>query len=236
MIVLDAIRNENIIPFFQPIVDVKTNKCEINELLMRIELNEEILPAGKFIETAESLGIVHKMDYIVIEKAFERIKATNYKGLLFINLSPKALIIGEFINKIVNLTDIYEIDKSQIVFEITERETVKSFSLLEKFVQNLKLEGFSFAIDDFGSGFSSFHYIKRFPIDYIKIDGDFIVNIHKDEKDLAFVKSIVALAKDLKVKTIAEFVENEEILKFLQDIEVDFAQGYHLGKPEKDFT
>ncbi len=235
MIVLDAIRNENIIPFFQPIVDIKTNKCAINELLMRIELNEEILPAGKFIETAESLGIVHKMDYIVIEKAFEKIKATNYKGLLFINLSPKALIIGEFINKIVNLTDIYEIDKSQIVFEITERETVKSFSLLEKFVQNLKLEGFSFAIDDFGSGFSSFHYIKRFPIDYIKIDGDFIVNIHKDEKDLAFVKSIVALAKDLNVKTIAEFVENEEILKFLQDIEVDFAQGYHLGKPAENF-
>ncbi|XPV67409.1 MAG: putative bifunctional diguanylate cyclase/phosphodiesterase [Halarcobacter sp.] len=236
MIVLDAIRNENIIPHFQPIVDVKTGVCEINELLMRIEIDDEILPAGRFIETAESLGIVHKMDYIVIEKAFEKIKETNYKGLLFVNLSPKALIIGEFINKIVNLTNIYEIDKSQIVFEITERETVKSFSLLEKFVQNLKLEGFSFAIDDFGSGFSSFHYIKRFPIDYIKIDGDFIVNIHKDEKDYAFVKSIVALAKDLNVKTIAEFVENEEILKFLKDIDINFAQGYHLGKPNKNLS
>jgi len=235
MIVLDAIRNENIIPYFQPIVDVKSGECEINELLMRIQIDEEILPAGRFIETAESLGIVHKMDYIVIEKAFERIKKTNYKGLLFVNLSPKALIIGEFINKIVKLTNLYEIDKSQIVFEITERETVKSFSLLEKFVQNLKMEGFSFAIDDFGSGFSSFHYIKRFPIDYIKIDGDFIVNIHKDEKDYAFVKSIVALAKDLKVKTIAEFVENEEILEFLKEIEVDFAQGYHLGKPAENF-
>ena len=231
MIVLDAIKNEKIVPHFQPIVNVKTGTTEINELLMRIELDGEMISAGKFIETAESLGIVHQMDYIVIEKAFQKIKETDYKGLLFINLSPKALMIGEFIKKVVKLTVTYNINRDNIVFEITERETVKSFALLEKFVQNLKIEGFSFAIDDFGSGFSSFHYIKRFPIDYIKIDGDFIVNIHKDKKDLAFVKSIISLAKELEVKTVAEFVENEEILEFLQKIDVDYAQGFYLGKP-----
>lgn len=234
MIVLDAIKNEKIIPYFQPIMNTATNKVEINELLMRIEIDNEILTAGRFIETAESLGIVHKMDYIVIEKAFKKINETNYDGILFINLSPKALIIGEFITKIVNLTHKYKINKEKIVFEITERETVKSFSLLEKFVKNLKMEGFSFAIDDFGSGFSTFHYVKRFPIDYIKIDGDFIINLNKDEKDLAFVKSIVALAKELKVSTIAEFVEDEEILKFLKDIDVTYAQGFHIGKPSPE--
>ncbi|ADG94705.1 diguanylate cyclase/phosphodiesterase [Arcobacter nitrofigilis DSM 7299] len=234
MLVLNAIKNENIIPHFQPIVNLKTNKCEINELLMRIEIDGEYLPAAKFIETAEALGIVHKMDYMVIEKAFAKINETNYQGLLFINLSPKALIISEFINKIVVLAHNYNINRDNIVFEITERETVKSFSLLERFVQNLKLQGFSFAIDDFGSGFSSFHYIKKFPIDYIKIDGDFIINITKDKKDVAFVKSIVALAKELKVKTIAEFVENEEILEFLKNIDIDYVQGYHIGKPNKE--
>jgi EAL domain-containing protein (putative c-di-GMP-specific phosphodiesterase class I) len=234
MLVLNAIKNENIIPHFQPIVNLKTNECEINELLMRIEIDGEYLPAAKFIETAEALGIVHKMDYMVIEKAFAKINETNYQGLLFINLSPKALIISEFINKIVVLAHNYNINRDNIVFEITERETVKSFSLLERFVQNLKLQGFSFAIDDFGSGFSSFHYIKKFPIDYIKIDGDFIINITKDKKDVAFVKSIVALAKELKVKTIAEFVENEEILEFLKDIDIDYVQGYHIGKPNKE--
>ncbi len=236
MIVLDAIKNEKIVPHFQPIMNVKTGTVEINELLMRIELDGEMISAGKFIETAESLGIVHQMDYIVIEKAFQKIKETNYEGILFINLSPKALMIGEFIKKVVKLTVTYNINRDNIVFEITERETVKSFTLLEKFVQNLKLEGFSFAIDDFGSGFSSFHYIKRFPIDYIKIDGDFIVNIHKDKKDLAFVKSIVSLAQELGVKTVAEFVENEEILEFLQQIDIDYAQGFHLGKPSIDFV
>ncbi len=233
MIVLDAIKNEKIVAHFQPIINVQTGVTEINELLMRIELDGEMISAGKFIETAESLGIVHQMDYIVIEKAFQKINETGYNGLLFINLSPKALMIGEFIKKVVKLTVTYNINRDNIVFEITERETVKSFSLLEKFVQNLKIEGFSFAIDDFGSGFSSFHYIKRFPIDYIKIDGDFIVNIHKDKKDLAFVKSIVSLAKELEVKTIAEFVENEEILEFLKQIDIDYAQGFHIAKPSE---
>lgn len=231
IIVLDAIKHEKIIPHFQPIMSTATNKIEINELLMRIDLDGDIISAGKFIETAESLGIVHQMDYMVIEAAFKKIKEVKYKGLLFINLSPKALMIGEFINKIVHLTTQYDINRDQIVFEITERETVKSFSLLEKFVQNLKIEGFSFAIDDFGSGFSSFHYIKRFPIDYLKIDGDFIVNINKDKKDLAFVRSIVSLAKELNIKVVAEFVENEEILQFLKDANIEYAQGYFIGKP-----
>ncbi len=236
MVVLDAIKNEKIIPHFQPIMNTLSGEVEINELLMRIEIDNQTLTAGKFIETAESLGIVHKMDYIVIEKAFKKIHETNYDGILFINLSPKALIIGEFIEKVVKLTSKYNINKEKIVFEITERETVKSFSLLEKFVQNLKLEGFRFAIDDFGSGFSTFHYVKRFPIDYIKIDGDFIVNISKDKKDLAFVKSIVSLAKDLEVKTVAEFVENEDILTFLKEIEVDYSQGFHIGKPSAELA
>ncbi|MFT7860852.1 MAG: GGDEF domain-containing phosphodiesterase, partial [Sulfurimonas sp.] len=231
IVVLDAIKQKKIVPYFQPIMDIKRDKIEINELLMRIEVDDEILSAGRFIETAEALGVVHQMDYMVIEAAFEKIQKTGYKGILFINLSPKALMIGEFINKIVLLSAQYKIERANIVFEITERETVKSFALLEKFVQNLKLEGFSFAIDDFGSGFSSFHYIKRFPIDYIKIDGDFIVNIHKDKKDLAFVKSIISLAKELEVKTVAEFVESEEIMKFVKEIDIDYVQGYHVGKP-----
>jgi len=176
------------------------------------------------------------MDYIVIEKAFRKIRETGYAGYLFINLSPRSLIIGEFIDNITSLVHTYGIEKSKIVFEITERETVKSFALLEKFVQNLKMEGFNFAIDDFGSGFSTFHYIKKFPIDYIKIDGEFILNIHKDEKDLAFVKSIVALAKELNVKTIAEFVENEEVMHFLKEIGIDFAQGFHIARPSDKFT
>ena len=229
--VLEAIRNKRIVPHFQPIMRLKDRSVGIYELLMRIEIDDKIYNAQHFIETAESLGVIHQMDYLVIEAAFMQIRENGYDGLLFINLSPKALIINEFIGKINTLAHTYGIDKSKIVFEITERETIKSFSLLEKFVFNLKLEGYRFAIDDFGSGFSSFHYIKKFPIDYIKIDGDFILNIDSDRKDLAFVKSIVSLAKELEVETVAEYVENEKIQEFLEAIEIDYVQGYHIGRP-----
>ena len=234
--VLEAIRERRIVPHFQPIMRIADRQVEICELLMRIDVDGTLYSANHFIETAESLGVIHQMDYLVIERAFEQMRDGGYVGLLFINLSPKALIINEFIGKINTLIHTYGIAKERIVFEITERETVKSFSLLEKFVFNLKLEGYRFAIDDFGSGFSSFHYIKKFPIDYIKIDGDFIVNIDKDAKDLAFVKSIVSLARELGVETVAEFVESEAILEFLERIDVDYAQGYHVGKPQPSLS
>ncbi len=233
----DAIKKGQIIPYFQPIQSSQSNKdgLIIHELLMRIKQDDKIISAFEFIEIAESMGLINTMDLMVIEKAFETINQKNYQGILFINLSPKSLIVGDFINKINNLVTQYNIQKEKIVFEITERETVKNFSLLEKFVQNLKSEGYKFAIDDFGSGFSSFHYIKKFPIDYLKIDGDFIININEDEKDKAFVNSIVTLAKELNVQTIAEFVESESCIETLEQMELDYYQGYHIGKPHEDF-
>ncbi|UTJ05504.1 putative bifunctional diguanylate cyclase/phosphodiesterase [Arcobacter roscoffensis] len=237
LLLLNAIENNQIYPYFQPIKPSPSNENDviIHELLMRIKHEDKIISAYEFIEIAEARGLINKMDLIVIEKAFEQIKKTNYKGLLFINLSPKSLIVGDFINKINDLVKEYEIQKDHIVFEITERETVKNFSLLERFVQNLKAEGYKFAIDDFGSGFSSFHYIKKFPIDYLKIDGDFIININKDEKDKAFVNSISTLAQELNVKTIAEFVENQEIVETLDTLNIDYCQGYHMGRPALEF-
>ncbi|MDX9796564.1 MAG: bifunctional diguanylate cyclase/phosphodiesterase [Arcobacteraceae bacterium] len=232
-----AIENDQIVPFFQPIQMSKNNKngVVIHELLMRIQQDDKLISAFEFIEIAEMMGLINKMDLMVIKKAFQKINETNYQGILFINLSPKSLVVSDFIAKINNLVEEYHIDKEKIVFEITERETVKNFSLLEKFVQNLKAEGFKFAIDDFGSGFSSFHYIKKFPIDYLKVDGDFIININNDHKDKAFVHSIVTLAQELNIQTIAEFVESEEIVEILDDMGVDYYQGYHIGKPNQEF-
>ncbi|MGM0519525.1 MAG: putative bifunctional diguanylate cyclase/phosphodiesterase [Campylobacterota bacterium] len=236
-LLISAIENDEIYPYFQPIRPTNESSDEviIHELLMRIKHDNKVISANEFIEMAESRGLINKMDLMVIEKAFKKIKETCYKGALFINLSPKTLIVGDFINKVSDLVDKYEIDKNIIVFEITERETVKNFSLLEAFVKNLKAEGFKFAIDDFGSGFSSFHYIKKFPIDYLKIDGDFILSLNKDKKDKAFVNSISTLAKELNVQTIAEFVESQEIQDTLKDLDITYCQGYHIGKPSENF-
>ena len=235
-LLIKAIENDEIHPYFQPIMPSSSkNNLVIHELLMRINQDGRIVSAYEFIEIAEARGLINTMDLMVIEKAFKEIQRTNYEGILFINLSPKSLIVGDFINKINGFVNKYDIKREKIVFEITERETVKNFSLLEKFVHNLKSDGYKFAIDDFGSGFSSFHYIKKFPIDYVKIDGDFIININNDEKDRAFVNSIVTLAKELKIHTIAEFVENEEIVEVLNELEIDYYQGFHIGKPSEKF-
>ena len=229
--VLDALEEQRIVPYFQPIVSLESGEVAIHELLMRIDLGDRIVPAGEFIDIAESIGVVHKMDYLLIEKAFQQMHAQQYKGMLFVNLSPKSLIIGEFISRVRHLALDYEIEPKRIVFELTERETVSNMALLERFVQDLKLEGFNFAIDDFGSGFSSFHYIKHFPIDVIKIEGEFIRNMLIDDKDMAFVKSIVTLAHSLGIQTVAEFVEDQDVMDAIRELGIDYGQGYFIGRP-----
>ncbi|MCK9473543.1 bifunctional diguanylate cyclase/phosphodiesterase [Sulfurimonas sp.] len=236
LLLMDAVTNNRIVPYFQPIQTTISGKNEIHELLMRIEVDGKVISAYEFIEVAESMSIINRMDLMVIENAFIKMQAENYQGILFINLSPKSLIVGNYADSITQLITQYDISKDNVVFEITERETVKNFSLLEKFVMNLKMAGYKFAIDDFGSGFSSFHYIKKFPIDYLKIDGEFIININKDKKDKAFVHSILTLAKELNVKTVAEYVEDEEIVKTLKEMGVDYLQGFHIGRPQNNFT
>ena len=226
-----ALDEGRIVPFFQPIVHSRTGEVLIHELLMRIQIGQRIVAAQEFIEEAEAMGLAHKMDYQLIEKAFGQIREQGYRGILFVNLSPKALIVGEFISRIPRLAREYEIEPNRIVFEITERETVSNLSLLEKFVFDLKTAGFSFAIDDFGSGYSSFQYIKRFPVDYIKIEGEFIRNVLVDPEYKAFTKSIVTLAQELNIQTIAEYVEDQPILDAVLEFGIDYAQGYHIGRP-----
>jgi EAL domain-containing protein (putative c-di-GMP-specific phosphodiesterase class I) len=224
---------DKVIPFFQPISRVSDGTVEMYELLMGIEHEGKILPAAQFIDMAENMGIISQLDYINMEKAFQEIQRTGYQGKLFINLSPKSLILNEFLRKVRTFAAEYEIAPERIVFEITERETVKNTALLEKFVKELKFEGFKFAIDDFGAGFSTFHYIKLFPVDYIKIEGEFIRNAPKNDVDRAFVKCIISLAKDLQIETIAEMIEDEEILDTVKELGATYGQGYHIQAPEQ---
>lgn len=233
VLVNDAIENRSVVPVFQPIQPNGDDLAAV-EVLSRIQLPDNtLMTAGEFIEIAESMGKVHLMDYIVMEKAFERMQATGFEGLLFINLSPRSILVRDFLKTLKELTNRYQLDPGRIVFEITERDTVKNMGLLENFVHNLKDYGYLLAIDDFGSGFSSFHYLKYLPIDFVKIEGDFIANMANDPRDMAFVVSITDLAKKLNLKTVAEFVENEEVLRMVKEVGIDYAQGFHVGRPSR---
>ncbi|WP_457599884.1 EAL domain-containing protein [Hydrogenivirga sp.] len=232
ILVLDSLNRRLIKPFFQPIVDLKTGEVVANEALMRI--GNENLPAGEFIEVAENLGIITRMDMVLYEEVFKKMRAQGYTKAIFLNLSSKALLMENFVSNIESMLGDYDIEPEKVVFELTERESVKSIELVEKFTKSLRESGIKFAIDDFGSGFSSFHYLKKIPADYVKIEGDFVRDIVSDWRDRTFINSIVALAKGMGIKTVAEYVESKEILEALREAGVDCGQGFYFGKPSPE--
>jgi len=238
LLILDALRGQKqrkIVPFFQPIVDVRSRKVLAHEVLTRIIVDDRIIPAADFIEAAENMGAIGKIDYQLIEQAFRIVKEKKHSGTLFLNLSPKALIIKEFIPTIRSLFRDYDVQPDSMVFEITERDTVKNIRLIEEFVRKLKDDGFRFAIDDFGSGYSSLQYLRSFPVDYLKVDGEFIRHLPgKGAVDRKIVASIADLAERIGIKTIAEYVETEDILGAVAEVGIHYAQGYYIRRPSPD--
>ena len=234
IMILDALqqRKKKIVPFFQPIINVKDRSIMAHEVLTRIIVDDRVIPAADFIEAAESMGAIGKIDYQLIEQAFIMVKQKNYTGTLFLNLSPKAMVIKEFMPTVRALFRDYGINPGDMVFEITERDTVKNMRLFETFVHTLRDEGFRFAIDDFGAGYSSFQYLKNFPVDYIKVDGEFIRTMCSNGSMVReIVTSIASLASRLNIKSIAEFVESESILNEVDSAGIDYAQGYFIQQP-----
>lgn len=234
VMVLEAIEARRVVPFFQPILAVAENRIVAYEVLSRIELNGDVIRADEFVEIAEKMGVIHRLDMLVIEQALTTLAARGHAGEIFINLSPRALVLKEFARDLRRLIEASGIAPHNIVFEITERDTVKSLAVLERFLNDLKADGFKLAIDDFGSGFSSFHYLRRFPIDYLKIEGDFIANMLNSEKDHTFVTSIRSLAREMGITVVAEYVESAEVLDELVKLEIQCAQGYYIGRPARD--
>ena len=219
-------------PHFQPIADARSGAIVAHEVLSRVRLPDgRLLGADQFIEIAERAGVIHRLDAITMEKAFDLAQRSGYTGSLFINISPRALVPGEFFQTVRRLTRASGIDPGRIVFELTERDTVQNLALLENFARHLRLEGFRLAIDDFGSGFSSFSYLKRLPVDIIKIEGEFVADMLADPRSLAIVRSVAALAADFGIRTVAEFVESAEVLEAARTMGIDLLQGYHIGRP-----
>ncbi|MCW8883738.1 MAG: EAL domain-containing protein [Motiliproteus sp.] len=232
LMISKAVKEKAVIPYFQPLVATTNGDIYAVEVLCRIKTDDgAIMGAHEFIEIAEKLGIIHNLDFIMLEKALLQVNREGYPGKIFVNISPRSLVLSEFLPEVNRIVANANIDRARIVFEITERDTVKNMSLLEKFVCNLKAEGFKLAVDDFGSGFSSFHYLKHFPIDYVKIDGEFVANMVNNAKDHAVVRCISNLAHELNAETIAEYVESQEVLDATQAIGITYAQGYHIRRP-----
>jgi len=207
------------------------------ELLVRmLGKNGEIISPCEFLPAAENYYLSPKLDRWVIQHAAqwlsnhpERLKKLS---LCSINLSGLSFSDENMLNFILTTFDRTAIPPEKICFEVTETAAIAHINHTVSFIKKLKSKGFLFALDDFGSGLSSFAYLKNLPVDIIKIDGLFVKNMDIDGFDQAIVKSISEIGQVMGKKTIAEFVENKKILQLLRQLKVDYAQGYHIAQPK----
>lgn len=226
------IETKSIIPVFQPIINAKTGVIEKYEVLARGILDGVEISPYYFISHAESLGLISEITKIIIEKSFKIFSENNLE--FSINISEMDLLSCDFCALLFDNINLYKIDPKRITIEILENITFSNNkNKIIETIENVKNMGISIAIDDFGSDKSNFARLLSIDIDLIKIDQIFIKNICSSEDNVNIVKAIVNMAKTLNIKTVAEFVENEDIYNLVIECGVDFIQGYYVGKPEK---
>ena len=237
----DALEENRFCLYGQRIAPLNSDHAgEHVEILIRLRDEQGTLVSpGNFIPAAERFGLMPLLDRWVVSAAFASLSAfaTSSDAIQIatcaINLSGLSIGDPNFVGFVLDSFRTHAIPPSMICFEITETAAIHNLDAAARFIQNLKQLGCRFALDDFGAGMSSFGYLKRLPVDYLKIDGSFVKDMLIDPIDRAMVEMIARMAKATGKRTIAEFVESDEILAELRAIGVDYAQGYAIGAPEQ---
>jgi diguanylate cyclase (GGDEF)-like protein/PAS domain S-box-containing protein len=234
----EALLDDKFVLFAQPIQPINgTDNGKIFEILVRYQDdNGQLVPPGAFLPAAERYNLSGRVDRWVVDNVIQWLKDSSDDldklDHLAINLSGNSLGDDAILGHIVKEIRSSGVPPSKIKFEITETAAISNLIDAQMFIGTLRDIGCAFALDDFGSGLSSFGYLKNLPVDTLKIDGMFVRDILDDEIDQAMVKSINDIGHVMGKKTVAEFVENQAIVERLIELGVDYAQGYHIGKPE----
>lgn len=231
-----ALEKEQFILQFQPVVDLETFRVTGYEALLRlVDDDGQVIQPGVFLPWAERYGLIVEIDRWVLRKALEYLKIAEKKGmkdlLLGINISGHTLADPEFREILLEEWAGGRAYAEALVLEITETAAVANLAEARGFVNSVRKLGPRFSLDDFGSGFSSLSYLKHLPVEFLKIDGNFIWDIASNPVDQELVKFMVQVAKLLNKKTVAEFVEDEYTAQLLREYGVDYAQGYYFGRP-----
>jgi diguanylate cyclase (GGDEF)-like protein len=225
----EALAKDRVVPFFQPILNLRTHEIEKYETLMRIKKEKDgyYMPM-EFLEVAKHSKIYSKLSMSLIQKAFETFQISS--NGFSINLS--------YLDITNAMTSAFIIEKLEefnvgpwVIFEILESDGIENYEAISKFISQVKSYGAKIAIDDFGAGYSNFERLTQLRADFIKIDGSLIRNVHLNDEMKIIVKTIVSFAKELGIKTIAEYVHSQEVLECVKAIGVDYAQGFFIGKP-----
>jgi EAL domain-containing protein (putative c-di-GMP-specific phosphodiesterase class I) len=236
-----ALEEDRFVLYAQDIVQVdgKSDHGSHCELLVRM-LDEEgkLVPPMAFIPAAERYGLMPSIDRWVLRNAFATMArmfaqpSGDSLELCSINLSGATLGDDTFLDYVSEQFDRFALPRSRVCFEITETAAIANLDRAARFIEEMKKFGCRFSLDDFGSGMSSFGYLKHLPVDFLKIDGGFVKDMAEDPIDRAMVEAINSVGHVMGKKTIAEFVGSAEVMDALREVGVDFAQGYWVHKPE----
>ena len=225
-----AFENNNIVPYYQPIYNVNTNRIEKYESLVRL-INDDGIAISPyyFLDIAKKSKQYDRLTKIVINKTFEYFKDKDFE--FSINLTIEDIKNSDITSLILKTLDGY--DTSKVVFELVESEGIDNFAEINNFIDKVKELGCKIAIDDFGSGYSNFEYLIRLNADYIKIDGSLIKDILTNKNSEEIVSTIINFSKKQGFKTIAEFVSSKELFDKISELGIDYVQGYYIGEPKK---
>jgi len=238
--ITSAVEEERLELFYQPIIGIGKENCQSRghyELLLRMrDENGELVQPDQFIPAAERYNLMSKLDRWVIHEALTQLadrdsKSGEARFTIAINLSGTSLSEDRFLEYVIDELEKQKLPAGAVCFEITETAAISNLSRVIHFMQALKKLGCKFSLDDFGSGLSSFTYLKNLPVDYLKIDGQFIRNVAEDAVDESMVVAINQVGKAMGIETIAERVETKKVLDKLSALGVEFAQGYYIARP-----
>jgi EAL domain-containing protein (putative c-di-GMP-specific phosphodiesterase class I) len=229
-----ALANDGFELHAEPIARLTGGKATQFELLLRMRNGEGgLIPPGSFMEAAERLGLMADIDLWVAGRAIEMLaeqRALGRQLRFHVNLSGRTLGDDRLINLVRRQLRATAVNADQLVFEVTETSAIANIGEAVRFVKRLSDLGCRLAIDDFGSGFGSFYYLKHLPFDYLKIDGEFVKNCAENATDRFVIAAIVQLARGMGKITIGEFVASLETANALRDLGVDYGQGFFLGR------
>jgi c-di-GMP phosphodiesterase len=224
-----AFMHDNIEVYFQPLVNNKTLKVDKYECLVRlIEDSGKVVSPYFFLDISKKSNQYKKLTRIVLEKSFKRFENLPFE--FSVNISYEDIESNDFLDFIKSMIKKYNIS-DRVIFEILEDESIKNYQCLVLFIDEVKALGCKVAIDDFGSGYSNFEHLLKMNVDYLKIDASLIKNVATDENSYKITKTVIEFAKNLNLKTIAEYVENEEIFNIVRDLGADYSQGYFFSEP-----
>lgn len=228
-----ALKEDRFELLLQPVMDLRTGEIDKYEALLRMiaEDGSKISPAT-FLYVAERFSQIHAIDRWVIEHAIALLEHLPQHQALEINLSGRSLGDPQLATHISDVITKSSANPARLIFEITETAAIENIHRAREFADELTALGCRFALDDFGAGFGSFYYLKYLPFDYLKIDGEFVRTCTDNRTDQLVIQACVQIAKGLGKQTIAEFVENADILRLVRALGVDYAQGYEIARPQ----